>query len=177
MAGGPVPSGAPAQLTSADRRAVRATAAAMLERTAAGDHHGAHRMGRMVHARFGERGVALLMAAWAQEIVEHAPAPVRNAFDRVQPQLVLPPAQLDEVVAAAGEGWSGSSPHAPATAEQHYARLGDYLTAVQRQDTGAANQLVRQANADHPTDAPVLFELLRVTAAGYTRQTPDLETS
>lgn len=172
----PEPGAVLPQLTSADLRAVRATAAAMLERTAARDEYGAHRMGRMVHARFGERGVALLMAAWAQEIVERAPAPVRNAFARVQPQLILSPHRLREIVAAAGAGWSGSSRQAPATAQEHYARLGDYLTAIQRQDTAAANRLVREANAGHPTDAPVLFEILRVTASTFTAQAPAPET-
>lgn len=163
------------QLTAADLRAVRTTAAAMLERTAARDDHGAHRIGRMVHARFGERGIALLMAAWAQEIVERAPSPVRNAYARVQPQLILSPHQLREIVAAVGAGWSGTSQQTPATAQEHYTHLGDYLTAVQRQDTAAANRLVRQANAGHPTDTMVLFEVLRVTASTFTAQTPDPE--
>ncbi|MFD4788713.1 hypothetical protein ACFWN1_16965 [Streptomyces sp. NPDC058459] len=50
--------------------------------------------------------------------------------------------------------------------------MGDYLTAIQRQDITAANRLVREADAGHPTDAPVLFEILRVTASTFTAQTP-----
>ncbi|MFE9476215.1 hypothetical protein [Streptomyces griseofuscus] len=102
--------------------------------------------------------------------------PIHNAYDRVQPQLV-PPYLLMEIAAAAGASWSGASQQAPATAEEHYARLGGYLTAVQRQDTAAANRLVRQANAGHPADAPVLFEVLRATAATFSSQTPDLEST
>ncbi|MCZ4098073.1 hypothetical protein [Streptomyces sp. H39-C1] len=50
------------ELTDGDRQAVRVCAVAMLRKTAAKDHQGAHKIGGMVYARYGTGGVGLPMA-------------------------------------------------------------------------------------------------------------------
>ena len=155
----------PGEPTAADRAAVRTTAAAMLSRTAANDHRGAHQMGTMVFTRYGEAGVAVLMAASAEEIIQHAPASVRNPYARVQPELALTPDEFQVIVHRILSDWAGDSTRAPATEEQHYRAVAHYLTAVQRQDVDAVNQLVQLIGRQgHPTDFPVLYDTLRVIA-------------
>lgn len=137
----------------------------MLERTTAEDHHGAHRMGAMIHARFGEPGVAELMGTWAEEIVQHAPASVRNVYGRVQTEPALPAPALTVVIDRIRSDWAGQSPLEPATTEEHQRNIDAYLVAIQRQDVDAVNQHVRTVGGGHPTDFPVLYDALRVIAA------------
>jgi hypothetical protein len=121
----------------------------MLHRTAAGDHCGSHRLGGMVRARFGEPGIAELMGTWAEEIVQHAPASVRNVYGRVQAERAL-----TVVIDRIRSDWVGESPLEPATAEEHQRNINAYLVAIQRQDDDAVNQHVRTIGDGHPTDFP-----------------------
>ncbi|GAA1924342.1 hypothetical protein [Streptantibioticus ferralitis] len=158
------------ELTDENREAVRAAAAAMVERAAAGDQRAVNSIGSVVEAQFGAGGLAYLMLQFAEDVVQYAPDEVRNPFAKVQPGLALTAEQFEALADLVHPDWlshaagCGKSPAPMAVIFDHVAA---YLRAVQRQDTSGMVQVVRTVAEGHPTDRAMMFETVLALASMY----------
>ncbi|MDH6522071.1 hypothetical protein [Streptomyces sp. SAI-090] len=161
------------ELAADDVPVVRQLAVEMLRSTARGDHRVASRIGSGLIARFGTGGIAIAMTVWAEEIADHAPAAVRDAFGKPQPDKALTPEAEAAAATRVHQGYGDSSalgipvpadPEMPDPATLH-GPLARYISAVQRQDADDMRTALRSLDGNPQTAGDLLRELLLVMAA------------
>jgi hypothetical protein len=161
------------ELTADDVPVVRQLAGEMLRSTARGDHRIAGRIGGGLIARFGTGGIAIAMVLWAEEIADHAPAAVRDAFGKPQPDKALTPETEAAAVARVQQGHRESAAlgiSVPADTEMPdpatlHRPLAQYISAVQRQDTDGMKIALRSLDGAPQVAGDLLRELLLAMAA------------
>ena len=163
------------ELSEADRTAIRQFATAMLRSMAAGNYSGVYRMGGAVTASWGAAGIGYLLILWSMEVVDCAPAEVRNPFGKIRPESVVSAPDFAEMIRRIRSNYADATargitiPHSPSDPDRTAIlnHVAAYLNAVQREDHAAGRLVLQDLQKGPQLDFDAMREVILTMAARF----------